>query len=78
MLHSCEKFYACQVVVVHAFNPSAQEAQTGGSVSFRPDWSTEQVLGQVPKLHREILSQKTKQNKVLHTTAINLEMMILS
>jgi hypothetical protein len=27
-------------VVVHAFNPSTQEAEAGGFVSSRPAWST--------------------------------------
>ena len=37
------------------FNPSAQEAEAGGSLSSRPAWSTKQVPGQ-PGLHREMLS----------------------
>jgi hypothetical protein len=28
-------------VVVHAFNPSTQEAEAGGFLSSRPAWSTE-------------------------------------
>jgi hypothetical protein len=28
-------------VVVHAFNPSTQEAEVGGFLSSRPAWSTE-------------------------------------
>jgi major histocompatibility complex class I len=28
-------------VVVHAFNPSTQEAEAGGFLSLRPAWSTE-------------------------------------
>ena len=55
-----------QVVVSHAFNPSAWEAKAGRSLSSRPAWSTELVPGQ-PGLQREKkhLSQKTKpkQNK---------------
>jgi hypothetical protein len=27
-------------MVVHAFNPSIQEAEAGGFLSSRPDWST--------------------------------------
>jgi hypothetical protein len=44
-------------------NP-AHERQTeaGRSLSFRPAWSTEQVLGQ-PRQHRETLSLKPKPNK---------------
>ena len=33
-------------MVVRAFNPSTQEAETGGSLSLRPAYSTEQVPGQ--------------------------------
>jgi hypothetical protein len=49
-------------VVVHAFNPSTQEAEAGGFLSLRPVWSTEWVPGQ-PRLHRETLSQKKKKKK---------------
>ena len=49
-------------VVVHAFSPSTQEAEKGGSLSSRPAWSTKQVPGQ-PGLHRETLSWKTKKKK---------------
>jgi hypothetical protein len=49
-------------VVVHAFNPSTQEAEAGGFLSSRPAWSTKWIPGQ-PGLHREILSQKTKKKK---------------
>jgi hypothetical protein len=33
-------------MVVHAFNPSTQEAETGGFLSSRPAWSTKWVPGQ--------------------------------
>jgi hypothetical protein len=49
-------------VVAHAFNPSTGEAEAGGFLSSRPAWSTKWVPGQ-PGLHRETLSQKTKQKK---------------
>jgi hypothetical protein len=49
-------------VVVHAFNPSTQEAEAGGFLSLRPAWSTKGVPGQ-PGLYRETLSQKTNKNK---------------
>ena len=49
-------------VVTHSFNPNTQEAEAGGSLSWRPAWSTEQVQGQ-PGLHREPLSDKNKQTK---------------
>ena len=47
-------------MVVHTFNPNIQEAEAGGSLSLRPAWSTEQVLGQTPKPHKETLFQKKK------------------
>jgi hypothetical protein len=34
------------VVLVHAYNPSIQEAEAGKSLSSRPAWSTERVPGQ--------------------------------
>jgi hypothetical protein len=43
-------------MVVHAFNPSTPEAESGGFLSSRPAWSTKWVLGQ-PGLYREILSR---------------------
>ena len=47
------------LVVVLAFNPSPQKAETGGSPSSRPAWSTEQVTGQ-PSLGSEGDHQKQK------------------
>jgi hypothetical protein len=41
-------------VVAHAFNPSTQEAEN--SLSSKPAWSIERVLGQPGLLHRETLS----------------------
>jgi hypothetical protein len=49
-------------MVVHAFNPSTQEAEAGGFLSSRTAWSTKWVLGQ-PGLYRETLSRKTKRKK---------------
>jgi hypothetical protein len=49
-------------VTVHNFNLSTQKAEASGSMSLRPAWSTERVLGQ-PRLYRETLSQKNK-NKI--------------
>ena len=49
-------------VVVHAFNPSTREAETGGFLSSRPAWPTKWVPGQ-PELHRKTLFGKTKTNK---------------
>jgi hypothetical protein len=51
-------------MVVHAFNPSTWEAETGEFLSSRPAWSTEWVPGQ-PGLHRETLSQEKKKKKTL-------------
>ena len=48
-----------QGMVAHTFNPSAWEAQGGGSLSLRPACSTEQVPG-CSGLHRETLSWKNK------------------
>ena len=36
--------------MVHAFNPSTQEAETGGSLELRPAWSREDSLGYIEKL----------------------------
>jgi hypothetical protein len=49
-------------MVVQAFSSSIWEAEVGGFLSSRPAWSTEWVLGQ-PGLHRETLSQKTKEEE---------------
>ena len=56
--------------MVHAFNPSTQEAEAGGFLSLRPAWSTKLVPGQ-PGLHRETLSRKTKQTKKQNKTKNN-------
>ena len=48
-------------VVVHAFNPSTQEAEAGRFLSSRPAWSTKWVPGQ-PELYRETLSRKNNNN----------------
>jgi hypothetical protein len=47
-------------MVAHAFNPSFQEAEAGGSP---------EVPGQ-PELHSETLSQETKQNKTKQKTVV--------
>ena len=49
-------------MVLHAFNPSTREAESGRFLSSRTAWSTEWVPEQ-PGLRRETLSRKTKQNK---------------
>jgi hypothetical protein len=43
------------VLVAHAFNPSTQEAEPGGSLSLGSAWSTELVPGH-SELCRETLS----------------------
>jgi hypothetical protein len=58
------------MVVVHTFNPRAQEAEAGRSLSLRPAWCTEEILGQ-PGLHRErnlaLKKDRTKQKKMMTT-----------
>jgi hypothetical protein len=51
-----------QEVVVHAFNLSTQEAETGRSLSSRPTWSKGQVPRQ-PGIHREMMSRKTRRER---------------
>ena len=48
------KVFISWAIVVHTFNPRTGEAETGGSLSLRLAWSTEQVPGQ-PWIHREAL-----------------------
>ena len=48
--------------MAHAFNPSTQEAEAGGFLSSRPNWSTKWVPG-MPGLYRETLYQKKKKIK---------------
>ena len=52
-------------MVVHAFNPSTWEAEVGESLQIRGQPGLQElVAGQSVLLHRETLSQKTKdQNK---------------
>jgi hypothetical protein len=49
-------------VVVHAFNLSTGEEESGRSLSSRPAWSKDQILGQLG-VHRESLSRKTKKEE---------------
>jgi hypothetical protein len=49
-------------VVVHAFNPSTQEAEAGGFFSLRPAWSTQWVPGE-SGLHRENPVSKKQEKK---------------
>jgi len=46
--------------VLHAFSPSTQEAEAGGSLSLRPAWPTERVSGQPRFLDRETLFHRNK------------------
>ena len=48
--------------MVHVFNHSMQEAEVGRSLSSRPAWSTELVLGQ-SGLQRKILSQRRRRRR---------------
>jgi hypothetical protein len=57
-------------MLAHTFNPSTWEAETGGFLSLRPAWSTKWVPGQ-PRLYRETLSWKTKQNKTKQNKKIH-------
>ena len=38
-------YYMQPGVVAHAFNSSTQESETSRSLSLKPAWSTEQVIG---------------------------------
>ena len=60
--NSSIKEYYWSGSAAHAFNPNTQEAGAGRSLSLRPTWSTECVLGQ-PGLQRETLSQKKIKKK---------------
>ena len=57
-----EKPSTSWAVVAHTFNPSTQEAEADRSLSSRPAWSTETVLGQ-SVLHRETISQNKTTTK---------------
>jgi hypothetical protein len=46
-------------VVAHAFNPSTQETEAGGSLSSRPAWFAEQVPGQAALLLRTLFQKQT-------------------
>jgi hypothetical protein len=50
-------------VVVHTFNPSTWEAETGGFVSSRPAWSTEWVQSETKAIQRNPVSKKTTKTK---------------
>ena len=49
-----------RAAMAHAFNPSAQEAETENSVSSWPAWPTGASLRTGSKNYRETLSQKTR------------------
>ena len=64
-------------MVAHAFNPSTQEAEAGGSLSSRPAWSTEWMPGQSGLLLRETLSQDTTKKiffKILKQLGLQISM----
>lgn len=46
-------------MVRHALNLSTEEAEAGGSLSWRPAWSTLWAL-RLPELHKETTSQQNK------------------
>ena len=48
--------------MAHTFNPSILETEASRSLSSKPAWSTECILGQ-PESHRETLSQKMRTHK---------------
>lgn len=59
-------------MVVHTLSTvSAQKAEVGQSLSFKPTWSTEPVLGQ-PGLNRETLSQGGGRKKMVHSEGSSL------
>jgi hypothetical protein len=49
-------------MVVHAFNPSTQKADTGGSLSSRPAWSIQRDSGQLER-HSKTLSYKRRRRR---------------
>ena len=57
--------------MAQGFNPSTQEAETAKSLSLRPAWSTERVLGHPGYTEKPYFGKnKQKFNFVLH---LNLE-----
>jgi len=52
-------------MLMHAFNPSTQEAEAGGSMSLTPAWSTELVPEQ-PGATQEnpVLKKKAKRKRM--------------
>lgn len=55
--------------MVHAFNPSAWEAEAGGTLSSRPAWSIELVQDSQYYTEKACLKNKTSnQNKTKITT----------
>jgi hypothetical protein len=72
-IHSCHIFLRTLLkkkehyyyAVVHAFNPSTQEAEAGGSLSLKPVWSTEEVQDsqgytEKPYLNRVLRARSTQ------------------
>jgi hypothetical protein len=50
-------------VLVHAFNPSTQEAETGGSLSLRPAWTMEQVSGSQGSTEKPVWEKNQNKQK---------------
>jgi hypothetical protein len=58
--------------VTHAFNPSTQEAEAGGSLSSRSAWSSEQVQDYTEKsIFKE--TNKTKPKNKINSDKINFK-----
>ena len=56
------EIYLCQTVMAHAFSPSTQEAEAGGSLSSRPAKVSSRIAGTVTQ--RNPVSKQT--NKKPH------------
>jgi hypothetical protein len=56
-----------RVVVVHAFNPTTQEAEPGKALSSRPAWSTERESSRAARATQGKSISITKQNKQTNT-----------
>ena len=56
------------------YNSSIQEAEAGGSLSLRPAWSIEEILGQPRTIQRNHVSKnKIKQQQKPHNTIYNIK-----
>jgi hypothetical protein len=59
-------------MVAHTFNPNIREAEAGGSLSWRPAWSTEWVPGQPVS----VSGKKKNENKIFLEKFMNFNMLI--